>query len=53
MGKLKIAIRLKLLLVLEAMADTMLKTLEKPMLPNVSINRKNDTSSTMFLINIP
>ena len=50
MGKLRIAIKLKLLLVLEAIADTMLKTLAKPMLPKTKVSIKKGISSTRFLI---
>jgi hypothetical protein len=43
-GKLNIAIRVKLLLVLEAIADTMVNKDEKPKLPNNNVTKNNEKS---------
>ncbi len=43
-GKLRIAINVKLLLVLEAMAETIVNKEEKPKLPSMSINKNNGMS---------
>jgi hypothetical protein len=43
-GKLKMAIRVKLLLVFEAIADTIVSKEENPKLPSISVNMKSGVS---------
>ena len=51
MGKLKMAINVKLLPVLDAIAETIVNKEEKPKLPSASVNKKRAESWMMLPTN--